>query len=42
MDFKPGKNNVVVKEYYEDDKYYYAFHRVDYIVIDFENLTPVK
>lgn len=37
-----GKNNVVVKEYYEDDKYYYAFHRVDYIVIDFENLTPVK
>ncbi|MGI6767966.1 MAG: hypothetical protein ACOX43_02560 [Bacilli bacterium] len=37
-----GVNNVVVKEYYEEDKYYYAFHRVDYLPIDFESLTPVK
>lgn len=37
-----GKNNVSVKEYYGEGKYYYAFHRVDYLVIDFETLTPVN
>jgi hypothetical protein len=36
-----GKNSVQVKQYYDDDNYYYAFHRVDYLVIDFDVLTPL-
>jgi rhodanese-related sulfurtransferase len=36
-----GENDVVVKEYYDEDKYYYAFHRVEYLVIDFDSLAPL-
>ncbi len=36
-----GKNNVNIKETNENGNTYYAFHRVDYLLIDFDSLTSV-
>lgn len=39
-----GKNNVQIKTTYgeNNESTYYAFHRVDYLVVDFNGLTPVN